>query len=664
MKEKSHLFSSLQNQRYTVTAVCNVSPQVSIYGFGSTSSTWELTMNITYQELVKKLKTHFGVEAENASAATPQSYRNHLSTLNSYLAFQGKTLESRVGLEFGSGYDEKLTNYLTSIVVADRTKRDRRQQLNLVRRLFEETKTKPGAAERTTELSTVLRNALSSTGIAPKTFAKNIAISPSTMQHWLKGAIPNQRGISSLRRVEAALNLPRNSLVNLVPKESHQNTHQQPVEIAYRTQLKRRMKDTYALTEQEMSEGLKMEWRAWFEFKTMRPISKLEKGERTWRLIPPEKSLTSIKIAMIGDWSCPTANWSLQHLRRCLGWMRRSEERGGGGYSDEYVQTLAWLASPDVIEGFLKFLTERSNGKKHGGQAGFARFVNQLTRPQRGYLWRHAELRYRLPQDIQPVSVEAWQEQCAKTTDIADRWIRDSSEKNRRPAEPVSALLEEGQPLLPFLRAVEEIEQLAANAWSGGVTEARHRRNALLMAFLISNPLRLRTISTLTWTPDNRGNVYRTSSGRWRMRLYMTCLKNGVSELRNRDYDVEISDWVGERLSAYVEEFRPVLLKNVDSQYLFVATPSSKPWASLGQSFFEQTRRHIPASLGFGPHTVRHLVATNWLTQHPNDFLTVAELLNDRLETVMAEYAHLKRDTSLSRHSADIDALRASRMSR
>ena len=117
-------------------------------------------------------------------------------------------------------------------------------------------------------------------------------------------------------------------------------------------------------------------------------------------------------------------------------------------------------------------------------------------------------------------------------------------------------------------------------------------------------------------------------------------------------------------LSAYVEEFRSVILKGVTSRYLFVSKSSAKPWGSLDRCFFNLTKRYIPGCLGFGPHTVRHLVATNWLSKHPNDFLTVAELLNDRLETVMSEYAHLKRDTSLGRHSADIDAIRASRLSR
>ena len=69
------------------------------------------------------------------------------------------------------------------------------------------------------------------------------------------------------------------------------------------------------------------------------------------------------------------------------------------------------------------------------------------------------------------------------------------------------------------------------------------------------------------------------------------------------------------------------------------------------------TKRHVVGSPGFGPHALRHLVATDWLRKNPDDFLTVAELLGDRLQTVLDNYAHLKRDGSFSRYEARIEEL-------
>lgn len=52
---------------------------------------------------------------------------------------------------------------------------------------------------------------------------------------------------------------------------------------------------------------------------------------------------------------------------------------------------------------------------------------------------------------------------------------------------------------------------------------------------------------------------------------------------------------------------------------------------------------------------MRHIVATDWLTHHPDDYLTVAELLNDSLTVVIQEYAHLKKDAAFSRYESHVD---------
>lgn len=56
-------------------------------------------------------------------------------------------------------------------------------------------------------------------------------------------------------------------------------------------------------------------------------------------------------------------------------------------------------------------------------------------------------------------------------------------------------------------------------------------------------------------------------------------------------------------------------------------------------------------------HAFRHLVATDWLTAHPNDYLTVAQLLNDELDTVIKNYAHLKRDKSFLRYEDHLSSI-------
>lgn len=50
-------------------------------------------------------------------------------------------------------------------------------------------------------------------------------------------------------------------------------------------------------------------------------------------------------------------------------------------------------------------------------------------------------------------------------------------------------------------------------------------------------------------------------------------------------------------------------------------------------------------------------MATDWRTRYPNDYVTVAQLLHDKLETVMAHYAHLRRDTSFQRYEEHLNAM-------
>ena len=117
MKDNFQYIKQLENCRYPVTSEYN-GTQVT-YSIVTASPTWELViLNITYNELVEKLKAHFGIfpvlGTNEEGQGSIQSYRNHLSTLNSFLASVGKTLESRVGVELGSAFESSLKWLLLS----------------------------------------------------------------------------------------------------------------------------------------------------------------------------------------------------------------------------------------------------------------------------------------------------------------------------------------------------------------------------------------------------------------------------------------------------------------------------------------------------------------------------------------------------------------------
>lgn len=242
---------------------------------------------------------------------------------------------------------------------------------------------------------------------------------------------------------------------------------------------------------------------------------------------------------------------------------------------------------------------------------------------------------------------------CERSHNFLRQYIRSSQGVSRSPKEPIAALLDSDEPLRPLLKAINRMDMKASQCRPGSKAEAIHKRNALLLALLVSNPLRQRSIASITWFPFGGGSLRGSSETGWRITLGQVQQKNGGSK-RGRNYDVKVADWVKPRLEAYLEEYRDTLLCGKPSNYLFVSSRGAGIWKDITKTVIRLTRKFIPGCPGFGPHAVRHLVATDWLRKYPGEFLTVAELLNDRLETVLAEYAHLKRDDSFARYETHV----------
>lgn len=672
MEGKILLNNALQKSRYFNVQGHNVTQPIHCSFVFAVSSTLENAMALPYTELLDLLKKHFGVNvAENTELTSAlQQYRNHLSALNGFLANCGKTVEANVGAEFGSQFDTRLREYVDALNVSERTKRDRVTQLRFIRRIYEER----GAAtvvpppNTRASLSTTLRESIARLGIAPKTFAIQVGVSAATVRGWLNGGGANKRGVPSLHRVEAALGLERDSLVKLAVRGSAAMTGRaakkdreaQPAApvISHRRRIAECIPHGFILAESELGDEFLCEWYRLFSYKTggMPELERTSKG--VWRLIPEGTFNNISSLARRKNMVCPSAEMLLDSLRKFLGVLfRLPVQEGGIHWRSKPAQTLAWLAHPDALALYLQWMTDRSDGIRHSGQRVFAQFVACLLRPNTGYLWQQPEVfRERLPLEMRPADAAAWQTMCARSHAYLRQVVRSAKGVSRAPDEPIADLLSLPYPLKPVLEALKRIDAAAAACPPGSMSEARHKRNALLLALLLSNPLRRRSIASLTWLSDGHGSLRRTSENGWRIVLAPHQLKNGDSK-RGKSYNVKVADWVAPRLSEYVEEYRDTLLDGKESPYLFVAGKSVRLWEGLGPTVQAVTQKYIPGSAGFGPHALRHLVATDWLRRYPGDFLTVAELLNDRLETVLASYAHLKRDDSFSRYEAHVSMM-------
>lgn len=507
------------------------------------------------------------------------------------------------------------------------------------------------------KLSSEIQRLVAQSGVPPKTLAKQAGIDTTTIRRWLKGATPRHDTLPALRRLEARLGVERDTLVELIERPATAKSLRSTLP-SHSVRHAQRPKHNLTLAESELGVAFLIEWHALFDYKTT-SFPTLERQTRgVWRLIPKTMSTSVDNLAQRGTMACPSADNVIGRLRSFFGVLTNlPPELGGIAWEEPPPITLAWLAHPQALHCYLEWLTAQSEGIRHGGHRVFASTVASLLRPTTGFLWQQAPtFRPRLPVGYQPLSDDAWREMCAKSHKFLREYLQSANGVSRNPEERISDLLALPNPLLPIRQAISRIQEEAANAPPGSISEARHKRNALVLGLLLSNPLRLRTISALTWLPNGQGTLRGNSQQGWRIQLQPHHLKTGKRK-RWRGYDVKIADWIKPMLDEYIAEYRETLLAGMSSPYLFVGDREGEIWEGISATVFALTRRHIPGCQGFGPHAMRHLVATAWLRTHPGDFLTVAELLHDNLATVLDNYAHLKKDDSFSRYEVYLNSL-------
>ncbi|QIE22855.1 site-specific integrase [Caballeronia sp. SBC2] len=665
----SFSFNTLENVRYHVTYHRNEDAQSLGSGVGILDAP---LMTITYKELIAHQKQLHSPDA----SGTSQVMRNLMSSLHSYLAFSGKSVDAIVGRELLGDFDAKLRAYSEALSVSEHTKADRRSHLRAWRAIAEALladqrrsaasdggrRSAASDGERRaadSDFHERLRLALASFGESPMEIARRAGASEQAVGRWLKGAIPNARAMPSLRRLELELGLEPDTLRSLLPKQRKPRClpmqKEFQVDIPYRARLKERSADTYRLKLKDIKPALAAEWRALLDYKTTkRPdVKRSERGK--WRLLPRQKVARCLSIyAQKGNLLCETAQLNLDHFCSFAGYLARPRMAGGFGLAPDEAQTLAWLAVPEAVNGYLEFLTERSNGLEHAGHRILTNLAGSLTHSVTGFLTQKPAFADGLPDTYASI---AWAGMCEETHALCAAWKQDARSISRDPSVPIQKLLDLAEPLAPILKAVQLLDLAAASAPAGGLAEAVHKRDALLLSMLVANPLRKRNYVLMTWKEDNNGVLCRRQDGQWRIRYGTDDFKNdGISS--TKEYDAPLPRALQNRIADYLAEYRPRLVCNApDADWLFPSKTGTK-WVPLNRHVAKLTKRLIPETPGgFGPHAFRHLVATDYLRKHPNDFLTVAVLLNDSLETVLKAYAHLRQDESFEKYEAHVQAV-------
>ena len=328
--------------------------------------------------------------------------------------------------------------------------------------------------------------------------------------------------------------------------------------------------------------------------------------------------------------------------------------------------TPAHLVDPELMGEYIEWHKNR-NGSIDDGRI---RDSIALLMPESGFLAQQAECAWGYAKaQIDPVDMaapgckaayaeatQAWLGRCATWTIELKGLLPFTSTGNNKTARNRLAPILDQRDLIGVVNTI--IENHAADrpvgklvlGWAGSVLLAVWVRDQLLLRMLASNPLRNRNFREMRYvgipTQQDRGNLYRSTSGGWRLLFQPEDFKNERGAAKET-YDVAIPKDIHPLIDLYLTKARPILLRTAPATDKVFVNRDGHPFDTYGLSNVVQslTARHVQDDidmLGFRTHAFRHIIATAWLRAHPKDYLTVAHILHDSLKTVLDNYAHDK----------------------
>ncbi|HEP6275373.1 TPA: hypothetical protein VDA67_003117 [Burkholderia vietnamiensis] len=611
-----------------------------------------------------------------ADGWSSQRVANIISALHGWMKVLGVSAKDIVAEELGTRFAQAFRRYEDTIAtqLSSRTQKDRQEQLHKLKQLYD--------AVSIDDLlpavfSDALRLAVERSGETLAQIGRLSGIYPQVVGRWIQGhEIPQYQSIfAKIPGLEQALGLPPNTLLNRLPKRRRERYERLTAEAAAARKNKspKGKRGEKAICHIRPTARLKAQWEELIRFKTDTTRDGAT-ARNSWRLKSVESSGFRIIWANLCDGSvCATAgvHWSV--FAPFLGFITTHSVRGRT-VPLEHADSLAWLTSTVHIKSFVQFLRMRANNVTHHGVITLLSNARSHLRPTTGFLWLHSELAddLCLAGDTRAHDIaahdnpeQAWRTYCEEAYRELLQLEKSLAAQSpvrcvRNPARRIESILASDFPLKSLVKMVRDLE-------ADEPPQAHHRdyvawiRDVLLCKMLVSNPLRVGQFSVMRFRGD-RPNLYQSSDGCWRLRFDPSDFKNEKGAAFE-EYDAAVEPSVWPWIRRYLSEARAHLL-GADTDYLFlpgVEGPNrgsgyaaidiepSGNWIAdcISARVKVVTSRYAPATGGFGPHAFRHIVATDHLKRHPQDYMTVAQLLHDKLATVIKAYAHLKVDDGL-----------------
>ena len=627
---------------------------------------------LTYLRMLETLNRKVKTGSLNIQTAA-----NRATTLRKFLEANFLKLDDIVGNEMRMNHPAALERFVAQLRLDNKSTR----AISNTQSVFRHWKDAVVAhdtfeaivAEKDTPFVAALKSVLTGQNIA--LVCRQTSISKDMLHGWLHGKLPRASNAKFIYRLESFFGLDKHSLIQLSGSKAPSTRvagggETKPIQ--YRNTLGELTRIVFCLKPSPDSQ-LRTQWHEFLTYKTaatllskrdannVRSSGKKRTRRGKWRISP-----CPLTVKTDSNWPCflpvrdatngaesmkevASARIVWARVSAFLGWLRLEPKAGGMGMPPNQVETLAWLAHPSFIEGYMDWAKDRVKARNKGA-IQFLALISSLVRPSAGYLRQTPELAETLPPDHR---WESWDAMCDETFELVQDLVAAYDcelQVSRDSFEPIMHILQLPQPMEAIADMVQRMR--AARPVANPRAEAIWARDIVLIKILASNPLRQRNLAHLTWRADNTGELHQRADKSWWLKIHKSKFKNAKGAAGDREFyecQVNSSAWLD--IEKYIRLHRPKLGTGPSDLFFLTHAKSvtgsprgegsSLPWADLSKRVAELTARYLYRCAGVGCHSFRHIVATSILKAPGGDFKTAALVLYDRVATVEKHYAFL-----------------------
>lgn len=506
-------------------------------------------------------------------------------------------------------------------------------------------------------------------GLTIKAVARESGIPEDMLRGWAKGRRPLSRNLRYVHRFESFFGVEKGALISLISTSENFWKHPENPDvhrIEYRELQRERSLSTYRL-KVPLESPFRHEWRQLLKYKTdLVPTLERSPGARwTVSALPLLQNKTASWWQYMNDIEVPAAGACASVVFSYLGWLSLPAP-SGPGIPEHQTHTLAWLISSRYVSEYLEWLKVRAGDKHSRSVISLLAIITWLVRPGNGYLYQSSHFQQKLPsEEVQG----SWEDACEKQYKFVQKFknaVQSEITVSRDPFDPIRSVIELSQPMEAIADMIGRMR--ADRPITSPLAEAIWARDILIIKFFVSNPLRLRNMASLTWSPNyingykpkDKCAIYKKTDGSWWVSVPKGLSKTR-SKLNKQDYDSPLQQSIWKDLERYLTVHRPLLLR-WPSELLFIAkepkakngtykgrgndelnlTQGHTPFMAMSRRVSYLTRKYLWNSPGVGAHGMRHIVATSILKCDGGDIKTAALVLNDSEKTVFKHYSGMK----------------------